>query len=87
MLLMPRSFKYKKRQKGKSFNKLDNVITFQNIKFNTIKLVSVSSGRLKSKQINSIFLCINKSLKKLGKIYFKVFKYYFFYLIDVISFL
>jgi len=64
MLLSPRDFKYKKRQKGKKFNKLDNIITFQNINFNTIKLVSLSSSRLKSKQINSIFMLLNKSLKK-----------------------
>lgn len=73
MLLLPRSFKYKKRQKGKNFNKLDNIITFQNIKFNNIKLVSISSGRLKSKQINSMFSCINKSMKKLGLITLQIF--------------
>jgi len=76
MLLSPRDFKYKKRQKGKKFNKLDNIITFQNINFNTIKLVSLSSSRLKSKQINSIFMLLNKSLKKTGLIKLKIFPHY-----------
>ncbi len=73
MLLLPRSFKYKKRQKGKNFNKLDNVLTFKNIKFNTIKLISISCGRLTAKQINSMYLCINKIMKKIGQINLKVF--------------
>jgi len=76
MLLFPRSFKYKKRQKGKNFNKLDNLITFQNINFNTIKLVSTSSSRLKSKQIYSIFMVLNKLMKKIGFVSLKTFPHY-----------
>lgn len=73
MLLFPRSFKYKKRQKGKNFNKIDNVITFKTIKFNTIKLVAISCGRLTAKQINSISLCINKLMKKIGQVHLNIF--------------
>ena len=68
MLLLPRFFKYKKKQKGKAFNKIDNIILFKTIKFNTIKLIATSHGRLYSKQINSINFVINKIIKKLGKL-------------------
>ena len=73
MLLLPRNFKYKKMQKGKAFNKIDNIITFKNIKFDTIKLIAISHGRLYSKQINSIFFIMNKTIKKLGKVKLNLF--------------
>ena len=73
MLLLPRSFKYKKMQKGKSFNKIDNIIKFKHIKFDTIKLIAVSHGRIYSKQINSIFFIMNKIIKKLGKVKLNLF--------------
>jgi len=73
MLLMPRSFKYKKKQKGKAFNKINNIITFQDIKFDVIKLVSVSQSRLSAKQINSIYYTINKRIKKIGIIKLNIF--------------
>jgi large subunit ribosomal protein L16 len=73
MQMLPRSFKYKKKQKGKSFNKVDNIITFQNIKFNTVKLIATTHGRVYAKQINSVYFAINKIIKKLGKIKLHVF--------------
>jgi len=66
MLLLPRSFKYKKKQKGKTFNKIDNILVFRNIKFGSLKLIALSNARLYSKQINSIFFVINKIIKKTG---------------------
>jgi large subunit ribosomal protein L16 len=73
MLLLPRFFKYKKIQKGKAFNKIDNIIIFKNIKFDTIKLIATSHGRLYSKQINSISFIMNKIIKKLGKVKLNLF--------------
>jgi large subunit ribosomal protein L16 len=66
MLLLPRFFKYKKKQKGKVFNRIDNIIEFKSIHFNSIKLIALSHGRITAKQINSIYLTLNKSLKKIG---------------------
>ena len=66
MLISPRSFKYKKKQKGKLFNRIDNLTNFKFIKFDTIKLVASSHGRISAKQINSISLTINKIIKKIG---------------------
>jgi large subunit ribosomal protein L16 len=73
MLLLPRFFKYKKKQKGKAFNKIDNIIVFKTIKFNTIKLIAISHGRLYSNQINAVHFVINKIIKKLGKINLNLF--------------
>jgi large subunit ribosomal protein L16 len=73
MLLLPRSFKYKKKQKGKLFNKIDNIITFKNIKFDTLSLISISHGRITSKQLNSIYLVINKIIKKVGFLKLNIF--------------
>lgn len=73
MLLLPRFFKYNKIQKGKAFNKINNIISFKNIKFDTIKLIAISHGRLYSKQINSISFVMNKIIKKLGTIKLNVF--------------
>lgn len=66
MLLAPRFFKYKKKQKGKVFNRIDNIIDFKAIKFNTIKLIALSHGRVTAKQINSVSLTLNKFIKKVG---------------------
>jgi large subunit ribosomal protein L16 len=60
------NFLTKKNQKGKAFNKLDNVITFKNLKFNTLKLISLSYGRITKNQINAIISVINKIIKKIG---------------------
>jgi large subunit ribosomal protein L16 len=73
MRLLPRSFKHKKQQKGKSFNKIDSLVKFQSIKFDCIKLVSCSHGRLSSQQFNSIRAYINKVIKKIGRVLFNVF--------------
>lgn len=73
MRLLPKSFKYKKQQKGKSFNKIDALVNFQNIKFDSIKLISSSHGRLSSQQFNSIRARINKAMKKIGRVWFNVF--------------
>ncbi len=73
MLNFPKTSKYPKKQKGKSFNKVNNILTFKNIKFNYIRLVSLSAGRLKATQLLSIKMLITKNIKKLGKVYFIAF--------------
>lgn len=73
MHLLPCSFKYKKQQKGKSFNKIDALVQFQNIKFESVKLISCSHGRLSSRQFNSIRSYISKVMKKVGLVRFNVF--------------
>jgi large subunit ribosomal protein L16 len=73
MKLTPRFFKYKKAQKGKSFNKLDNLLEFHAFKFNSIKLIACSHGRITDRQYKSIYLCINKIIKKSGQINFNIF--------------
>jgi large subunit ribosomal protein L16 len=76
MLLSPRFSKYKKSQKGKAFNKIDNLLNFQNIKFDSLKLICSEHGRLSGKQINAISFTINKFMKKIGFVNFKIFPHH-----------
>jgi len=70
---MVRKFLVKKKQKGKAFNKIDNVISFKNLNFNVLKLVTVSSGRITDKQLIAITAVINKTIKKIGFLSLKIF--------------
>jgi len=66
MLLSPRNFKYKKQQKGKSFNKIFKTSKsgLMPLTFGSVGLKAISSGRLTAKQINSVRQSINKQIKK-----------------------
>jgi len=66
MLLNPRNFKYKKQQKGKSFNAIVGRLTpgLTQLKFGSIGLKALSSGRLTAQQINAVRQSINKRIKK-----------------------
>jgi large subunit ribosomal protein L16 len=75
MLFSPRFFKYKKYQKG-NFKHIDNLLIFKNFKVKRIKLISLSSGRIKAIQINSMFLAINKIMKRLGRVTLNIFPYH-----------
>ena len=75
MLLSPRNFKYRKHQKGKSFNKVigGSNSGLVSLKFGSIGLKALSSGRLTAKQINSVRQSINKQIKKLGRLKVNIF--------------
>ena len=75
MLLSPRNFKYRKQQKGKSFNKVigGSNSGLVSLKFGSIGLKALSSGRLTAKQINSVRQSINKQIKKLGRLKVNIF--------------
>ena len=76
MLLNPRNFKYKKQQKGKSFNKIFNPSASRGLmplSFGSIGLKAIASGRLTAKQINSVRQAINKQIKKLGRLKVNIF--------------
>jgi large subunit ribosomal protein L16 len=65
-MLIPRQKKYKKEQKGKSFRIINSVVGLNRLKFGSVGLISLSSGRLTSKQIESMQQTINKIIKKFG---------------------
>jgi large subunit ribosomal protein L16 len=75
MLLSPRRFKYKKQQKGRSFNKINSNLKDQlsPLKFGSVGLKALSPGRLTAKQIQSVRQCINKRIKKLGRLKVNIF--------------
>lgn len=74
MLLNPRNFKYKKQQKGKSFKIiLGRRPNLTPLNFGSIGLKALSAGRLTAQQINSVRQCINKRIKKLGRLKVNIF--------------
>jgi len=74
MILTPRRFKFKKQQKGRAFNKINSTSTdFYSLNFGSVGLKAISSGRLTSKQIESVRQCISKVIKKLGSVKINVF--------------
>ena len=73
MLFIPKKFKFKKHQKGKSFNRINKNLDFNNLLFGSVGLKALESGRLNSKQIESIKQTINKIVKKSGRTFINVF--------------
>ena len=73
MNFLPKKQKYKKQQKGKKFNKITCVRSLKSTIFNRVALKSLSSGRITSKQIESIYKCINKYIKKSGRLVLHIF--------------
>lgn len=70
MLFIPSKQKYKKQQKGKSFNKISK-ISF--LKYGQIGLKVLSSLRITSKQLSALYNWLRKKLKKKGKVIISVF--------------
>jgi large subunit ribosomal protein L16 len=75
MLQEPKKFKYKKLHKGKSFNKLDNLITLKNLKIDYIKIITLNTGRITARQIKASKAIIKKGMKKKGIIKSNMFPY------------
>ncbi len=71
MMLVPAQQKYKKSQKGKAFNR----IKFNKLQFKCgqIGLKAVSSQRISSKQLITLYNHLRKYFKKRGKIFLRVF--------------
>ena len=72
-MLIPKQKKYKKEQKGKNFKRVTATVGLNRLKFGSIGLISLSSGRLTSKQIDSMQQTINKIIKKLGILRLNIF--------------
>ncbi len=73
MLYTPKKTKYKKQQKKLNFNKLTKSTPFENLNFYSIKLKSISSGYLNSKQLEMLRQTIVKTIKKSGRVFINVF--------------
>ncbi len=66
MLFFPKKSKFKKYQKGKSFNKIKNNVGLKYKVSKSIKLIAVEAGRLSTKHLVAIRFLIKKHLKKVG---------------------
>jgi len=73
MLSFPRRSKFKKQQKGKSFNRINGKLDLYSLKSGSLGLKALASGRLTSKQIESVRQCISKIIKKQGRVKINVF--------------
>lgn len=67
MQISPSRSKYKKQRKGKAFNRINKQITFNRLILGSLGLQAQESGRMTSKQMESIQQTINKIIKKSGK--------------------
>lgn len=72
MLFFPKKSKFKKYQKGKSFNRIKNNQNLIYTVSKSIKLIALESGRINTKQLIAIRFLIKKHLKKLGGVLFSV---------------
>lgn len=73
MLFTPRQSKYKKRQKGKRINSINNSLGLIELKYGKICLKTTNFGNIDSKQIESMRKTINKIIKKNGKFKINIF--------------
>jgi len=72
MLFAPKKSKFKKYQKGKSFNKIKSTISLESRVSATAKLISLESGRITTKQLIAIRFLIKKSLKRMTLVLFNI---------------
>ena len=68
MQYTPKKTKYKKQHKGKKFNIISPLNTFEIIKNGNVALKSVDTGRIKATQLIACKQTINKIIKKLGQL-------------------
>ncbi len=73
MLYTPKNKKFKKYQKGKTFNKITNVKERNRIRFGSIALKIMEFGRLDSIQLLSFKQTLTKLIKRIGKLKINVF--------------
>ena len=73
MPLRPHKQKFKKQQKGKSFNKISTILTLNKLPLGSLGLKTMDSGRLNSKQIHTMVKSITKIIKKTGRLILRVF--------------
>jgi len=74
-MFLPRSYKFKKQQKGKSFNKIVQTQSSKYLTFGSYSLKALESGRVSSKQLESVYQAINKVIKKSGRVVMRSFSH------------
>ena len=73
MKLRPKKVKFEKSHKGRAVNRICSNNVYNKLSRGTIILKTLMSCRLSAKQIETIYITINKFLKRSGKIYIPIF--------------
>ena len=73
MIFKPKKTSFTKYQKGKAKNIINNYLTLKFFKKKSFYLKSTESGKISSKQLETLYQSLNKIIKKTGKIVLKVF--------------
>jgi large subunit ribosomal protein L16 len=71
MKLFPKKTKYKKSQKGRAFNRIKVSKTIFN--YGQCGLKAITSGRINSKQLITLYNSLKKKMKKKGKVIIRIF--------------
>lgn len=70
----PKNYKYKKQHKGKIINKINQPQLLSDLPFSeTLSLIALENGRLTPNHLSCSYQILNKKLKKIGQINFRVF--------------
>lgn len=75
MRLEPRSFKYKKQQKGKKQNLVNKIANLDRLTYGRYALISTKPGFLTAKQIDTMRQTLNKIVKKNGSSILHIFPF------------
>lgn len=70
-MLMPRRFKFRKMQKGR-VSKLDATRS-HSLSFGQFGIQVLEPGRIRAKQLEAVRVAINRKLRRMGKIWFRIF--------------
>jgi len=73
MKLRPKKTKFDKHHKGKVINRIISKNSYEQFSTGTIALKTLMSYRLTAKQIEILYITINKFLKRSGSIYIPIF--------------
>jgi len=75
MKLEPKSFKYKKQQKGKKQNLINKILMLDRLSYGHLGLVTLEPGILTGKQIDTMKQTLNKIVKKSGTFFLYIFPF------------
>jgi len=72
-MFIPRKQKFKKQQKGKSFNRIEKLVTLNNLNQGHFGLKTLHFCRISSVELAATYKLLKKLLKKEGKVILAVF--------------
>jgi large subunit ribosomal protein L16 len=73
MSFIPQNSKFRKQHKGKSFNRINKNINYNQLNVGSIGLKTLEASRITSKQLESLKQAVSKIIKKSGRVLFPLF--------------